>query len=280
MFESFKRSFQLVKESMKVLKQDKELLLFPVFSGLALFAVFISFIIPFSMLGFENKSMLEVALWMFGFYFISYFVIIFFNTALISCANIRFSGKNPKISDGLGTSASNIGKIFGWAAIAATVGLILKMLQNQAQKEEGFGGLIASMLVGAVGMAWSLLTFFVIPVMVFEKKGVFASIKRSGQLLKTTWGENIVATGSIGLVFFLLWVVGFVPLVAMYFLGASLQALIIGGIVFIVYWMIIATLQASLNGIFTAALYHYATTGNMPDAYKYETKHYFAHKER
>ncbi len=137
MFEKIKKSFSLMKESMKVLKHDKELVLFPIISGIALVIVFLSFLIPSIFADIFSGSKYVSALVIFSFYFVSYFVIIFFNTALISCAHIRFNGKDPKLSDGLSHSAKNIGKILGWTAIAATVVLILKILADKADDSEG-----------------------------------------------------------------------------------------------------------------------------------------------
>ncbi len=131
-----------------------------------------------------------------------------------------------------------------------------------------------------IGLAWSLLTFFVIPIMVFEGKGVFASIKRSGQLIKSTWGENIVADASIGLATFLLAILGIVPLFLVgFFVGLGTAFLVTLGIV-VVYWLALAILSSSLQGIFVAALYNYAKNGKMPHAYAAADTHIFRSKAK
>jgi hypothetical protein len=37
------------------------------------------------------------------------------------------------------------------------------------------------------------VTFLAIPIVVLEGRGPFASLKRSGVLLRATWGENVAA---------------------------------------------------------------------------------------
>ena len=46
------------------------------------------------------------------------------------------------------------------------------------------------------------MTFLAIPVVALEGKGPFASLKRSGTLLKSTWGENLGAQVGFGLLGF------------------------------------------------------------------------------
>lgn len=263
MFEIFGRSFQLVQESFRVLKKDKEIILFPILSGIVTFLLFISFIIPiFLTSGFEGGNYLSYVL-VFLYYLLSYFIVIFFNTGLITCANIRLNGGDPKFMDGINNALRHINKILVWALISATVGLILGAISRRS-------GVLGRIVVGLIGMVWSLLTFFVIPVMIFENIFVIESIKKSGALLRKTWGENVVGQFSIGLIFGILGLIGLVfPVLG--FLSGSLTLVIISFGVMILYWVFLGIMSSSLNGIFTVALYNFATRGVVLEGFSEDT---------
>lgn len=260
---TFSRSMQIFKESLGVLKQDKELVLFPLLSGIVMLIITASFFIPIVMLTgikdgeFENNVLYYVAL--FVFYLIGYFVVIFFNTGLIACVQIRLSGGDPRFGDGMQYAVGNLGKIAGWALISATVGLILQTIRERA-------GLLGRIASGLFGMAWNLITFFVIPVMIFQQAGVIDSIKQSASLFKRTWGENVVLRFSLGLIMFLAGLVGAVP-VALAVMTKSVAVIVAVGAVVLLYWFALGIIGAALNGIFATALYNYAMTGTVPAAF-------------
>ena len=84
MFTRFSRSWQLIKASGAVLREDKELLLFPFFSAIATLLVSASFIVPLIVTGaFEQAeapaSDGPVMIFVFLFYLVQYFIIFFFN---------------------------------------------------------------------------------------------------------------------------------------------------------------------------------------------------------
>jgi hypothetical protein len=254
----FGRSFRLLGASWQVLKADKELLVLPLISFL-----FIS-IATAAILGLawagglvsERESLTAVDyVYLFILYFVTYFIGIFFNGAVVGAATIRLRGGDPTIGDGLRMAASKTGKIVGWAAISATVGLILRSL------EERFGWL-GDLIVGLIGVAWSAITFFVVPVILFEPLGVIESVKRSGSIFKQRWGETFVGQGALGLAMFLL----ALPVIAVTVLigmASPVAAAIVGG-------LLLAGLIAvgsALSGIYNAALYRYATSGEAAGAF-------------
>jgi hypothetical protein len=255
---TFGRSIELLKDTWHVLMKDKELLLFPILSAIAILAILFSFIFPLLFLGFlgdTGAGPVLLFLLLFLFYFISYAVAIFFNTGLIACAAIRFSGGDPTVKDGLLTAIKHLDKILAWALIAATVGLILSTLSRKS-------GIIGKIVISLVGMVWSLVTFLVIPVMIFENRGVVDAIQESATLLKKTWGENIIGTFSLGIIF--------IP--AIVFLFLAMMAIISGNMALIILlvaltilcFALCGILHATLQGIFIAALYQYARTGQTP----------------
>src|SRR5262249_39867725 len=123
-----------------------------------------------------------------------YFVIIFFNAALVSCALMRFNGVEPTLGDGLRAASLRLPQILLWALVSATVGMILKAIENSSEK-------VGQFISGILGMVWTVITYFVVPVLVVEKTGPFAAISRSTSILKKTWGESLV--GGIGITLFI-----------------------------------------------------------------------------
>src|SRR5688572_5795028 len=109
MMKKIKTSWQIAKQCWRVLLLDRELLLFPILSGGALLLVIASFALPLWGSGFfrtaaeDPQAAQQPAFYVayFAFYLVCYFVMIFFNAALISCAMIRLRGGNPTVGDGL-----------------------------------------------------------------------------------------------------------------------------------------------------------------------------------
>jgi hypothetical protein len=253
----------MVKASWRILMQDKKLLAFPLISGLVTLLVIASFIpLVFFSKGIFSLSTNTVAgiICVFLFYLVTYFVVIFFNVGLISCVNAKLHGKDMTIKEGLSAAAGHVGSIFAWAVIAATVGLILHMIEDRA----GFLGQIAASIVGGV---WSLVTLFVVPVLAFEDKGVFEAMKESATLFKKTWGESVVGIASISLIFIAIGIVGFLLCIGAMMVGNA-TLLIVAIVLFIVLIAVLAIISSAMQGIFTVALYTYAKTGSEPDVFE------------
>jgi hypothetical protein len=260
---TFSRSWQLLKESAAVLRDNTSLIVFPVVSGICTLIVSASFMVPgFFLINTSGDSeSINPALWvlLFFFYLVNYFVVIFFNAALIFCVRKILHGQPTTFSEGMGEAWRNVGKILGWAAISATVGMLLQMIRENA-------GILGKIIVGLIGMAWNLLTFFVIPVLIFEGVGPIEAIKRSGSIFKRTWGESVIGQFSLGAIFGLLSLLGIVPVVLA--ILTKTAALIIGAVaLMVVYWFMLAMISASLMGIYRTALYEYATTGQVSPAF-------------
>jgi hypothetical protein len=257
MFESIGRSIELFRTSWGILMADKKLLVFPLLSGIISLIVLATFILPLVIGQFLGGLFFYAAL--FVFYLVSSFVVIFFNTALISCVNARLQGRDMSVGEGLSNALRHFTPILGWALLSATVGIILQLIRERV----GFIGQIAA---GLVGGAWGLVTFFVVPVLVLEDKGVFDAIKESTTLIRKTWGESIIGSGSIMLVFIIIGVIGFLGVLATMMLGSAVLSGI-ALVLFIALVIILAVVAAAMQGIFVTALYSYAKSGTVPAAY-------------
>jgi len=267
MFERISNGIELARQSWQVLKQDKELLVFPLLSGLASILVLASFAVPLWMTGYAGQVLDEgqapqdplAYVILFAFYFVNYFVILFFNSALVACAIIRLRGGDPTVADGLSAASARLPQILAWAAVSATVGLILKLIESRSERV----GQIASGLLGA---AWSIATFFVVPVLVVERVGPIDAVKRSFAILRKTWGESIVGNFGIGLVVFAATLLALIPGV-IGFLTGSLVGAAVGICLSAILLVLISLISAALHTIILAALYLFAADGQAPSQF-------------
>ena len=263
----FARSWALMKASADVLRSDKSLLVFPLLSGLCTLLVAASFLIPVAVMAmggehagqdFHQRMSVGSYLLMFAFYLVQYFVIIFFQTALTGVALMHLRGEPTSVAAGFALARSRLPHILGYALIAATVGLVLRMIQERL-------GLLGRLVVGFLGLAWTVATFLVVPILASQEDvGPVDAVKRSVELLKRSWGENLIGNGGIGVVFGLLMVLA-VLVAAMLIGGAialqSVVAIVLAAVVVVLGLTLLGLIQASLQGIYAAVLYRYAESG-------------------
>ena len=190
----------------------------------------------------------------------TYFVTLFFNTALVGAAMIRMDGGNPRLGDGLRIAWERTGRIFGYACIAATVGLLLRALEG------GSAGSGRS-CVKLIGVGWALATFLVVPVLVTRDVGPVEAVKESADLLRRTWGENLIGNVGLGLVFGVAYfALAIVAVGAIVLVSEAGSDLLIGSVVLlgVVSFFALSALHATMQGVYSAALYRYATAHEAP----------------
>ena len=255
---SISRGFRLAKASWSVVRQDHQLLILPVVSFLCSLVVLAVFGLGALGIGLpEQGESVSPAIYVLGFcmYVALAFVTIFCNAAVIGTAMRRLRGEPASIRDGLALARANIGKIFLWALITATVGMALRAIQERS-------GFIGRIVLGFIGVAWNVITFFVVPVLLYEPLSVGASIKRSAHLFRERWGEQFVGSATIGLAIVILalpiLLVGGLVTAAVPPVGIALTVLAIGAL---------TAAGAACSGVFNAALYRYATTGDASGAF-------------
>lgn len=190
-------------------------------------------------------------------YLATTFAGVFFTAALVGGAHQRLTGGDPTVGSALEAAARRLGPLAGWSVVATTVGLVLSAIRDR--------GLIGRLVAGVLDLAWQVLTFLAIPVIVVEGTGPFASLRRCTDLFRRTWGENLIAQVGFGL----LGLVAVLPGVALAVLVGAvvpLAGLVLGGV-----WIVAASIVLSaLNGIYRTALYVYATTGQAPAGFPAE----------
>lgn len=244
------RSFQLVGQSYRVLMQDKELMILPLISGSVMAVAIAGFAFGF---GVDSERLQvrgpELYVPMFLMYVVTYTIGIFFQAAVIAGATERMRGGDPTVRSALAAAASRIVSIVMWALVAATVGMILRAIHERM-------GFVGRIVVSLVGAAWSLATFFVVPVLVLENENIRESFWRSVEAFKKTWGETVVGGINLGVAAVCAWItlVAVSGLLAM-LIGTPALALFAVGAVFLMVFF------SALQGVYVASLYRYATEG-------------------
>jgi hypothetical protein len=250
------RSIQLAGASWRILKADKELLILPFISLIATLATGYTFARPLldkctsDSTGAASCDLAGGDYVLLGIMYVALaFITIFFNAALVHAANERMAGGDPGVGSAIRGAMVRVHRIFPWALISATVSVILRAIEERA-------GLIGRLIGAVAGIAWSLVTFLVIPVLVIEDIGVGKALKRSAEMFKRTWGENMAAQVGFGLIGFLLILPAF-PVIGYGFYSGGATGVVLIAIGFA--WILLVVLVlAALNGIFQTALYRYA----------------------
>ena len=250
-FTRLSNGWQISMNSFKVFKENKQLIIFPILSGLSMIFVMGSFFtVMLGISGWDVDRIEDHNDWVYIgltllYYLVNYFVVVFFNVALTHCTRLYFNGEELTISKGIENSLSRIGAIFSWALFAATVGTLLKYLQDNA-------GWIGRLIIGALGIAWSVTTFFVVPVIAYENLGPIGAFKRSASLMKNKWGESAGATFSFTLIQILAIILISLPLFA---LGAAIHIIVGIALALLSIFLIMVILSAAQT-IFISAIYH------------------------
>jgi hypothetical protein len=254
-FDKMANGWEISKLSFRVLKANKQLIVFPIMSGISLIFILGMFFVGIaSALGWnmDNVDLHSSNIFykyglIFLCYLINYTIVVFFNMALMHCAKLYFQGEEVTISKGLQFSWSRIGVILSWSLFAATVGLLLKMIQDKV-------GWVGKIITGLIGVVWSIATFFTVPILAYENVTPWQALKRSSQIMKEQWGESLGASFSFGLIHLVAFVLLLIPAFLIGYINVF--AGIAVGLIGVV---LIAAVFSALNSIFISAVYNKVT---------------------
>lgn len=273
---AFQRSWMITKLTFGVINKDRELLGFAflsfIFSIMYSAAMIVPSIVPTIMDNGMSTDSLEVYQYVIIFltYFGLAFIATFFNVCVVYTTKIRFEGGNATFGESIRFALSRIGIIVQWSLISATVGLLLRILHNMAARLPKIGEIIANIIIGLMGMAWSILTIFVVPVLVYEGLGPIDAIKKSAAVIKKTWGENIIRAIGLGLVQLAVFAIILVFAFGLsYVLGLafSIYGIAIGVCIGVVMLLLAGLIFMVANTIFNTVLYVYANQNNIPEGF-------------
>ena len=195
-------------------------------------------------------------------YFLTTFITIFFEAAIIIIIRGRLNGQQLTFKDGLNGAFSKVGKIFAWSLFSATIGVILKMISDRSQ-------ILGKIVIMILGAAWGVLTFFIAPVLIVENFSIKESLKKSAETIKRVWGETVIVNVGVGLYFGLLFLAGFAVFILTLF-SANKAIIIVGAVALFVYILALIVMSATLSVVFRMVLYEYANTGNVPQGFSPE----------
>ncbi len=270
MFERFNRSWALAKQTFGVMRSQPTLALFPVISGIATLFVSLSFLAPIAFSAYQSgmfesgsRAKEQIPIWYylvsFCYYLASYFVVVFFNVALIHCASKALRGEETSVGEGIGVAKSRLGPILGWSLLSATIGTILKAISERVP-------LVGQVVIAIIGGAWNIVTFFVVPSLALEGIGPIAAVKSSFETIKKAWGETLIGNVGISYAMGFLSLLPIPMIIASFFTQTAWVILLAIGLAVLV-WLGIAILSSCLQGIYTAAVFQYAKTGNTPGSF-------------
>lgn len=267
MFDKITNTWRVMGASWNVLQKNKRLLLFPLLSGICWLLVVASFVVPVLVTGTwhppkstatESQQFLYYGI-IFLFYFCNYFVIIFFNAATTACAVRSLKGESTTLMDGLREAGNCLHLILGWTLVSATVGLLLKTIENRSEK-------VGRIVVGLLGVAWSVVSYLVVPILVIERKSPLAALKDSTRLVQNTWGAQVVGGLSFGLLNLLFLLPAFLliglGIVAAGTAGSTITLAICFGLA-VVWFLVVGLVASVLQNIFRTALYLYTRDGQV-----------------
>jgi hypothetical protein len=260
---AWSRSWELTRASFNVISADKEMLWFPVLAGF--FSILFSavLIVPTFLLELFPRELAEPlkAVALFVTYFGLAFIATFFNTCVVYTTNVRLSGGDATFGESMQFALSRVHLILGWSLVAASVGLLLRMLDGLAERSGLVGRILLSILRAILASAWSIMTIFVVPSMVYRGLGPIDAIKDSTATLRKTWGESLVRYYGMGLVALLCSLPGIFLVVIGIATVGSIPAVGVALLVLGVLALLVVSLVFSLaSTVFNTALYHYATT--------------------
>lgn len=274
----FSRSWELTKTSFGVIKKDKELIVYPTLSMIFSLIFILAMLFPTIII----KILDEMKVSPFGILeytliFLTYlglaFIATFFNVCVVYTASMRFSGKNATLGGSTKFAFSKIHLILLWSLVSATVGLLLRGIERIGDRSRGAGRIIVYITRSLLGVLWSIVSIFVVPIMVYQNVGPFKAIKKSVQILKKTWGESLVKVftlGTIEILFILTGLFLFIPLIVLIApLGVYAILIAVGLMIFYLLGVILVFNVA--NQIFNTALYVYSETGKVVEGYDSKT---------
>ena len=263
-------SSRILAASLRILWRNPHFLLFPILSAIALVIILsgLGFVLlmvaGFDLGHYAHMGFLPKTAGVFLLYLICYLVAFFANTGLVGAVMLHLDGGQPTVRYSYEIARARSGKLVLYALIMATVGTVFRLFGQWL----GVAGRIANPILRRilvftfVGLAWNLVTYLVVPILVVEDVGPGQAFRRSTELIKKTWGEQVVAyvsTGLLFVLFFLAWSTAVSPLLS--WAMGTLNDWIITGALYL-YTMVPLTVflvKLTIDSLFCAVVYRYVT---------------------
>lgn len=257
-------SWELGKISWSVLRSDRTLAWFPVLSALASLVVVAAFAALVATTGLDTTDGQE-SLGAIGYVFVVVgyialaLVTTYFLAALVYGANERLEGRDASLSGSLAAANAKLYRILPWAIVQGTVSVVISAIEERA-------GFVGQIIVRLIGAAWAIVTFLTVPIIMLEDLGPWSALKRSGTLLKQTWGENLAAQFGFGLFAMLASLPG-IAVLALGVASGELAVMIPLGAIAVLWILVVSVVVSATSSIYRTALYRFAVDGQAPGAF-------------
>lgn len=249
----FQVGWQLGLRSWRLLKADKELVALPVASALVTLIMLAVLGLPGLLLQRDAGHATPGSVL---FYAVTLLVIAFvgtfFSAALVAGALQRLDGHDPTLTSSLRAAWQRKAQIAQWALVSTVVGLVINLIEQRLGVLGRLGGWF-------LDVAWAVATAFALPVIIVEGVGPVDALKRSSSIIKARWGDAVGTYAGASIVFL-------PAFLAALIVGFLLMAVapVVGIVVMVAAFLVLAVLAACVSAIARAALYQYATTGQSP----------------
>jgi hypothetical protein len=258
-----RNSWELAKVSWSVLRSDRSLAVFPVLSavaGLLVVGAVAGLVAATGVSSGHNGGLKGIG---YVFIVVGYvalaFVTTYFLGALVHGANEALEGRHADLPDCFAAANGRLHRILPWALVLATVSILIQAAERRA-------GIVGQIVVRLLGAAWAVLTFLTVPIIMLEDLGPIAALKRSGQLLRNSWGENLSAQVGFSLIGF----VAMLPALVLIGIGTAVGApavVVLTAAVGVAWIVVVILVLSALGGIYRSALYRFAVDGTAPPAF-------------
>ena len=276
MANAFSRSWEIAKLSFNVMKHGKELLAFPILAAVFSVIFIAVMLFPSIIFGLVSADTRYAGFAEYLILFLAYlglsFIATFFNVCVVYTVKKRFEGGNATFKESINFAMSRANLIFVWSLVSATVGIILRIIDEMAERAGRSGQILLYITRSILGMIWGIVAIFVIPGMVYYNLGPFDAIKKSVNVLKKTWGESLIRHYGLGLAQLIIILIGSVFIVPLYMLISPLGIFWALGVVAlgVLYFIVVCLVFGIANQIFNTALFVYADTGKIPQGFSKE----------
>jgi hypothetical protein len=276
-----KRSWRLLAASVNLMRANPSLRVFPIISALGTVTFMCLFFVGGSVC-FGSFAQFQGAIHHHGMIFLLSVVVlslpfslvtVFCNSALVGCVLMHMEGKPHGWRDGLRMAWARRRTIIGWTLFCVFGLLFLVPLGRTLPRIPILGPHLGKLFLIVMGVTWALVTFLVVPVIVFEEQpNIWACLRRSEELFRRTWGEQIVGRGSVLVFMYVIAAIIIIPLIVAKHSGlvtVSTQQVMVGVFALSIF-PVLAAFSVAIQSIFGAVCYSYAVTGMLPQEFSAE----------
>lgn len=244
----------LVRAAWDLLRADRELMWLPVLGAGAALVALLLVLGPAVALGWlAGATSVGAGVGAVVGLFVASAVAIYFQAALVLGAFQRADGFDPSVRSTLRQVWGVRRQVVQWALLSTAVGTVIRTIEQRL----GIVGVIIGFLGG---LAWSIATFFAVPVLVAEGLGPIDATRRSSALIKQRWGVSLRSTLRVGGIF----AVATVGCVVLFIIGGMAHAgggVVVGVPVLVVAAIALLAVVALSGALMTytrALLYRFA----------------------